>query len=202
MAGVGYALLSHWLMLYHPTAPWAAAVLLGPLWLAGFGLGASRFGVPGMIAATILGVGFMWMIWRGEAGDVTRLYVLQHVAINLLLCGWFASTLRAGQLSMIGSFAQRLHPLTPVQVRYTRNVTRVWVGYFAAVAAVSLLVYVFLPLSAWSMLANLIAPVSVGVLMVGEYFMRYRLHPEFERTTLTQLIAAVRASPGEGRAAG
>ena len=33
LAGAAYAVLSHWMMLHHAGAPWAVAVLLGPLWL-------------------------------------------------------------------------------------------------------------------------------------------------------------------------
>ena len=40
VAGLAYAGLSHWMMLYHATAPWALAALFAPLWLAVLGLGA------------------------------------------------------------------------------------------------------------------------------------------------------------------
>jgi hypothetical protein len=44
LAGVAYAGVSHWMMLFHPAEPWAVGVLLGPLWLTGLGLAGSRFG--------------------------------------------------------------------------------------------------------------------------------------------------------------
>ena len=62
------------------------------------------------------------------------------VGINALLCGWFGSTLRPDRLSLIGQFAQRIHPLTPTQRVYTAAVTRVWAAYFAAVSLLSLVV--------------------------------------------------------------
>ncbi|MDB5732517.1 MAG: hypothetical protein JWQ03_2412 [Variovorax sp.] len=187
---VAYAALSHWMMLFHADAPWAVVVLLGPLWLTAAGLGAGRFGAVGATVVALLGVGFLALVWRGEVGDASRLYVLQHVGINLLLCGWFGSTLRAGRLSLIGSFAQRVHPLTPDHVAYTWRVTRVWTAYFALMAAASLGVYALLPFSAWSLLSNLVSPVLIGALFIGEYLLRYRLHPEFERTTMIQAVKA------------
>ncbi|VTY35967.1 Uncharacterised protein [Xylophilus ampelinus] len=190
LAGVAYAGLSHWMMLFHAAEPWAVVVLLGPLWLSGLGLAAGRFGRPGAVAVLLAAAVFCVLVWRGEAGDPNRLYVLQHVGINALLCGWFGSTLRPDRLSLIGQFAQRIHPLTPAHRAYTAAVTRVWAVYFAAVSALSLVVYFTLPFAAWSLFSNVLTPIGVGVLFIGEYLLRYRLHPEFERT---RLVDAVRA---------
>lgn len=190
LAGVAYAGVSHWMMLYHAAAPWAVGVLLGPLWLTGLGLAGSRFGVRGLAAAGILGLLVFALVLHGNAGDPDRLYVFQHAAINAVLCGWFGGTLRGGQLSLIGQFAQRVHPLTPAIRAYTAQVTRVWTGYFALMVVASILVYAFMSFAAWSFLANLLSPVLVVGLFVGEHLLRYRLHPEFERT---RMIDAVRA---------
>lgn len=205
LGAAAYAVLSHWTMLFHPTEAWAVIVLLGPLWLTALGLCASRFGIPGIVAVVLVGVGFAVWVGRGSGishtDDVNRLYVLQHVAINLLLCGWFGSTLRAGRLSLIGSFAQRVHPLTPGHAAYTWQVTRVWAVYFALMAVTSLLVYVLLPFSAWSLLSNLVSPVMIGALFIGEYLVRYRIHPEFERTTMAQALQACWGAPPSATAA-
>src|SRR5690349_16977123 len=89
IAGVAYACVSHWMMLYHPAEPWAIVALLGPLWLTAMGLAGSRFGGAGLGIAAIGGVALFALVIRGAAGDTNRLYMLQHVAINALLCGWF-----------------------------------------------------------------------------------------------------------------
>lgn len=188
VAGLAYAGLSHWMMLYHATAPWALAALFAPLWLAVLGLGASRFGWIGAVLAVVLGAVLVYVISRGEAGNPNRLYVLQHVGINAVLCAWFASTLRRGRLSLIGEFAQRVHPLSEDQRSYSARVTAVWVGYFALMALASVAVYLTLSFSAWSLLANVLTPLCVVALFVGEHFMRYRLHPEFERSRLVDVV--------------
>jgi uncharacterized membrane protein len=193
LAGAAYSGLSHWMMVYHAEAPWAIAVLLGPLWLTALGLAASRFGQWGFVGTLMVGIGLFALILRGDAGNTDRLYVFQHVAINLLLCGWFGSTLRGDGLSLIGQFAERVHTVTPAMRIYTAQVTTVWTIYFAAMALGSLAVYLLLPFSTWSFLSNLVGPVSVGALFLGEHFMRYRLHPEFERV---RIIDAVRAFSG------
>ena len=193
VAGLAYAGLSHWMMLYHATAPWALAALFAPLWLAVLGLGASRFGWVGALLALLVGGVLIYAISHGEAGNPNRLYVLQHVGINAVLCAWFASTLRPGRLSLIGEFAQRVHPLSDDMRNYSGKVTAVWVGYFALMALVSVAVYLTLSFSAWSLLANVLTPLCVVALFEGEPFLRYRLHPEFERS---RLVDGVRVALG------
>lgn len=202
LAGVSYAGLSHWMMLYHAAEPWAIVVLLGPLWLTALGLAGSRFGRWGLALAGLAGVAGFALVLLGEAGDPNRLYVLQHVGINALLCGWFGSTLRADRLSLIGQFAQRVHPLSPAMRVYTAQVTRVWTVYFALMAVASIAVYASLSFAAWSVLANLLTPLMIAALFVGEHLMRYRLHPEFERTRLIDAVRAfygAEADPGTRR---
>ena len=193
LVGVAYAGLSHWMMLFHPTEPWAVVVLLGPLWLAAMGFAASKLGRWGFIAAMLLGIAGFALVFLGEAGDTNRLYVFQHVAINGLLCGWFGASLRGPGLPLITQFAQRVHPLKGHMLAYTTQLTRIWTVYFALVVVSSIAVYLTLPFSAWSLLANVLTPLSVTLLFVGEHLVRYRLHPEFERT---RLIDAVRAFQG------
>ena len=188
VAGLAYAGLSHWMMLYHATAPWALAALFAPLWLAVLGLGASRFGIVGALMAVVLGAVLVYAVSHGEAGNPNRLYVLQHMGINAVLCAWFASTLRPGRLSLIGEFAQRIHPLSPDMRIYTAKVTAVWAGYFALMALVSVAIYLTLPFSVWSLLANVLTPLCVAALFLGEHFIRYWLHPEFERSRLVDVV--------------
>lgn len=193
LAGAAYAGMSHWMMLYHAAEPWAVGVLLGPLWLTALGLAASRFGRWGLALTAAAGVALFVFVLQGQAGDTNRLYVFQHAAINALLGGWFGSSLRGGRLSLIGQFAQRVHPLSPAIRAYTAQVTRIWTVYFALMVVASIGVYATLPFAAWSVLANLVTPVMVVGLFVGEHLLRYRLHPEFERT---RMIDAVRAFYG------
>ncbi|SEA07065.1 hypothetical protein [Variovorax sp. YR216] len=200
IAGVGYAFVSHWMMLYHAAEPWAIVVLLGPLWLTAMGLAGSRFGSRGLALSAMVGVVLFALVIRGDVGDTNRLYMLQHAGINALLCGWFGGTLRAGRLSLIGQFAQRVHPLSPAHVAYTAQVTRVWTLYFALMAVASVIVFETQPFAVWSVLANLLTPLLIGVLFLGEHLLRYRLHPEFERTRLVDAVRAFYSTPASGTA--
>lgn len=197
LAGAAYAGLSHWMMLYHAGAPWAVAVLLGPLWLTALGLAANRFGWKGLLLALVAGLAAFVLVLRGEAGDPNRLYVLQHAGINALLGGWFGASLRADRLSLIGEFAQRVHALSPAMRIYTGQVTRVWTVYFALMVVASIAIYLLLPFAAWSLFANVLTPLFVATLFVGEHLMRYRLHPEFERTGLIDAVRAFAGAPAD-----
>ena len=78
--------------------------------------------------------------------------------------------------------------------------TIVWSVYFALMAATSLLLFAFAPFDAWAVFANLVTPVAMVLLFVGEYLLRYRLHPEFERATLADAMNAYsrrHAAPGD-----
>lgn len=202
IAGVAYSLLSYWMMLFHPSAPWAVPVLLVPLWLTGIGLAAARFRRLGAGLSIAAGLVFFVLVWRGETGDPNWLYMLQHAGINALLCGWFGGSLRPGHMPLIGQFAERVHPLTPGHRAYTASVTRVWTVYFAAVALLSVLIYLTLPFAHWSLFSNVVTPLGCAALFIGEYLLRYRLHPEFERTRLVDALRAFYAhapsAPGSG----
>ncbi|WP_295986063.1 hypothetical protein [uncultured Variovorax sp.] len=197
VAGVAYAGLSHWMTLFHATQPWAVVVLLGPLWLAAIGFAGSWFGRWGAAIAVAIGIAGFALVFMGEAGDPNRLYVMQHVAINGALCGWFGSTLRGKGLPLITQFAQRVHPLRGHMLAYTTQLTRIWTGFFAVMVTASIVIYLTRPFSDWSLFANLLSPVMVTLLFVGEHLVRYRLHPEFERT---RLVDAVRAFYGTSSA--
>ncbi|MES2533216.1 MAG: hypothetical protein V4636_19390 [Pseudomonadota bacterium] len=193
LAGGAYAGLSHWMMVWHAAEPWAVAALLGPMWLSVVGLMGGRFGKPGIAATIVLGLIGFALVLRGEAGNPDRLYVLQHAGIHAVLCCWFGGTLRADRLSLIGQFAQRIHPLSPGMREYTTLLTRIWTVYFAGMVVASIGIYALLPFDVWSVFANLFTPVSAVVLFVGEHLLRYRIHPEFERTRLIDAFRAVYA---------
>jgi uncharacterized membrane protein len=200
LAGGGvaaYALLSHQLMLHGAASSWAVAAILGPLLaaVAAMAWRARQWWLLAVVAAAVAGLA--QLVARGGVREVSLLYVLQHVGTHAVLGLSFAHTLRGPGLSMIGRFASQLHPLTPAMVAYTRRVTWVWVAYFFGMAALSLAVYLLGPWAAWSLLANVGTPLAVGLLFIGEYGLRYRLHPEFDRMSLADAVRAARGMPAK-----
>ena len=89
------------------------------------------------------------------------------------------------------ALARRVHGgLTPGMAAYSRKVTIVWSVYFVLMAAISIGLFLFAPFDAWALFANLLTPLAMVLLFVGEFLLRYRLHPEFERATLADAMNA------------
>jgi uncharacterized membrane protein len=197
LALAGYAVLSHLLMVLAADQPWAVLVLLGPLLAGVSALAVQQRHLPSLLACMVAACG-LWAYVSAHDGlhRIEHLYVLQHAGIHFALGCVFAVTLRPGSMPLISAFAARVHrTMTPALLHYTRQVTVVWSAYFALMVALSLGLFLAAPWWWWSVFANLVTPVAAAALFVGEYLLRYRLHPEFERTTLAQAFKAYRDTP-------
>jgi uncharacterized membrane protein len=193
LLSVGYLALSQWLMTSAPESPWNAAALLAPM-LAAASAGAWAAGekVRSLLAAAAI-VALIGQALLGVLIPAPLLYLSQHVAINLMLGWWFASSLREGQVALITRLASLVHRhMPPEMMAYTRNVTRAWVIYFVAISAVSLLLFAFTSFATWAWFANLATPLALAAMFVGERLLRYRLHPDFERSSVSDAIRAYR----------
>lgn len=196
---VGYALLSHWLMVNAASQPWAVAVLFGPLVLAVAAAGWQRR-QAGVMAACAAGVVLLAaVVARGGVRDVQLMYVLQHAGIHLALAASFGLTLRGAAQPLITVLAGTLQQrLTPELQAYTRRLTAVWTGYFIGMVVLSFAIYALAPWPWWSLFCNLLTPLAAVGLFVGEHALRYRWHPEFERVSLRAAVAAYRHADGGG----
>jgi uncharacterized membrane protein len=192
-----YALLSHWLMLHAADAPWAVAAIFGPLLLPCLAFAWRRGNVP--VAALTLAAltALVFIVAAGGLGDVKRLYLAQHAGVHLALGLSFAASLRGPGLPLISQVARRVHGgrMDAGLLAYTAALTRVWVGYFLGMAAASVIVFVWGSWDAWSLLANLLTPAAIALLFAGEHWLRYRLHPEFERVSIADAVRAFQQQP-------
>jgi uncharacterized membrane protein len=195
LALAGYALLSHALMVWAADRPWAVAALLGPLVLAIGGLAWQHRHLPTLVACALALAALAWVGASGHAPSISRLYLLQHAGIHFALGCAFALTLRRDATPLITALAAREGgTMTPVKARYTRHVTEVWAGYFGVMVLLSLALYSSAPWWVWSLFANLATPLAAIGLFVGEHWLRYRLHPEFERASMLQALRAYRGT--------
>ncbi len=186
---VSYIAASHWLMTYAPASPWNAVGVLAPM-LVALAWGAWRGGQRplALLAAVSLAALCAQASLPTPLSD-RLLYLAQHVGINAFLAVGFGGTLRAGRQALITQLARRVHRnFTPAMAAYTRRLTGVWALYFVATALLSLVLYAFAPFEAWALFANVLTPLAVAGLFGGEYWLRYRLHPEFERASLADAI--------------
>ena len=77
--------------------------------------------------------------------------------------------------SMIERFARLTEPdLPPEGVAWTRQVTKVWCGFFCVNAAIALMTVFFAPMKIWVLYNGFIAYVLMGILLLGEFLLRKR----------------------------
>jgi uncharacterized membrane protein len=189
LASIAYVLGTHWLMTRAPASPWNVVGVLTPMLLA-IAVGAWRGGqrLLGGIAALAV-VGLCAQALNGTPIPPSLLYLAQHAGVHLFLAIGFGSTLRAGQTPLITTLARRVHrDFPPAMVAYTRSVTIAWVVYFIAMTAVSISLFALARFEVWAVFANLLTPIAMVLMFAGEYLLRYRLHPEFERSSIADAI--------------
>jgi uncharacterized membrane protein len=189
LVSLAYVLGTHWLMTRAHASPWNVVGVLSPM-LAAIAVGAWRGGQRLLgAAATLAIIGLCAQALTGTALPPSMLYLAQHAGIHLFLAVGFGSTLRAGHTPLITTLAARVHrEFTPAMVVYTRKVTIAWTLYFIVMAAISLALFAWAPFDTWALFANLLTPIALVLMFGGEYGLRYRLHPEFERTSVADAI--------------
>ena len=189
LLSAAYVVGTHWLMTRAGDSPWNVVGVLAPM-LAAVSIGAWR-GDQRWLAA---GAGLLLAALFGQAVfgvpvSPQALYLAQHVGIHLFLAVGFGSTLRAGHTALITTMAARVHRhFPPAMAAYTRNVTLAWTIYFVAIAIVSVALYATVSFDTWAVFANLLTPIAMVTMFAAEYTLRYRLHPEFERSSVADSI--------------
>lgn len=188
---VAYAVLAHHLTARPDASVWALLAMLGPM--AGVILvGLWRSGQRWALVACLAGAGWLVVqVLQGGRIAPQWLYLAQHAGIHAALGLLFGRTLLPGRKALISAMAERVHRVvTPDMAAYTRRLTAIWTGYFALMTGLSLGLFLAAPLTAWSLFANLLTPIALGLLFVGEHVLRYWLHPEFERISLGTVLRA------------
>ncbi|QUE76479.1 hypothetical protein [Stutzerimonas stutzeri] len=167
LAGLAYP-FAVYLGLEH-LSPRLFALLLGALWLARMFSGRQT-----PLSRTLATVALVFCLLLGLAGEpaLLRWY---PVLISLALLGLFAGSLCSG-MPIIERLARLSEPeLPPAAVRYTRQVTWVWVGYFVVNASIASGLALWAPLSWWTLYTGLIAYLLMGLLFAGEWLVRQRI---------------------------
>jgi uncharacterized membrane protein len=115
----------------------------------------------------------------GFALDASGFVLAVPVAINAALLLVFGSTLRCGRLPMIERFA-RLHEkdLSEAKVRWCRQWTVVWCGFFVVNGGTALVLAVAAPLAAWTVYNGLVAYLLMGLLFATEWIARRLRFPD------------------------
>jgi len=136
------------------------------------------FAVPAALAAAVL----LYDYWPVLEKNFSVVYLLQECGMYGLLAFGFGGSLRSGGTALCTRLADKLHgPLTPAEVRYTRQVTMAWALFFGVLMLATLLLYVSAPLTLWSMFVNFGTLPLIGAMFAGEYAVRRRVLPHTDR---------------------
>jgi len=200
--GIGVALLTvvwaataHYTSTGNESSGWGAALALTPMSVA-LALGLWRLPSRwlGALAGAAVLAGLV-VSWPFLKGQVALLYYVEHLGVYLLLSVFFGRTLRGPDESLVTQMARRVHGgvLSPAQAAYTRQVTLAWCVFFAGMALISTLLFLFAPVAAWSLFANLLGGPLIALMFVGEYLWRRRALPEEKRATMADAVRAWKA---------
>lgn len=121
-----------------------------------------------------------------------------HWMIYAGLLTTFALTLRPKREALISAMARRLHGTISEEVRsYTRAVTYAWSIFFAMQLTVSVTLFLFAPLVAWSFFVNVLDIPFVAAMFAAEYAFRICWlsdPPRHSLSAIVTMIADVRKS--------
>lgn len=125
-----------------------------------------------------------WPLRLGLAGLLIGVSVVSEaelglraypVLVNLAMLSVFATSLWHG-MPVIERLARLQEPdLPPAGVRYTRQVTRVWCGFFIMNASIATWTALYADLATWTLYNGLISYGLMGLLFSGEWLVRRRL---------------------------
>lgn len=158
----------------------------------------ARSGGPLRVAVVLGGVLLITVVLRQQA-----FAALPSIVFNLLLAAGFAMTLRVGQVPLLERIAAAKYPneMTPAFIAHLRALTRLWVGFFVAMAATSLVLSLTAPFVVWSFFVNVLTwPLTAAVFLL-EWAYRRNFRPELPPHTPLQILASILAYRGPLRAA-
>lgn len=135
--------------------------------------------------------GAIYYIATGDHGRIGLLAVngLSHASLNLFLLWLFGRTLRQGRVPLISQISRHINgELKPEVIEYTRRVTQAWCIYFALQLGISLLLYLFTPLAAWSFFINVLNLPLLILMFVAEKAYRTLRFPNHPKTSIMKAI--------------
>lgn len=153
-------------------SPRLFAALLGGLWLARILSNSGKPGKPGNRWMAVCALGFCLLLGLAGEPALLRWY---PVLISGMLLALFGLSLKFGP-PLVERMARLSEPDLPaVAVRYTRQVTKVWVGFFLFNALVVVALNLWAPLSWWALYTGLISYGLIGLLFAAEWLVRQRV---------------------------
>ena len=123
--------------------------------------------------ALLVGILLAALLGAAVLSHQQLLAALPSIALNLMLAGVFAVTLRRGETPLIVCIAELDDSaVTPQFRRYLHGLTYAWAIFFAAMAGLSLLLMLYAPFEWWSLFVNVLTWPLIGVMFAVEGLVR------------------------------
>jgi uncharacterized membrane protein len=159
-------------VVWRGTRPWLATLLTA-------GLGALIYG-----------------LWPVLERHYSLVYLIQESCAYTLLGLTFGRSLLPDRVALCTTLADKVHgPLSPRELKYTRQVTAAWTLFFFAVTVGSLLLYALAPLRVWSIYINFCAMPLVGTMFIAENLVRRLVLPQVKKAGLLATVRVYLATP-------
>jgi uncharacterized membrane protein len=125
--------------------------------------------------------------------NVPALWLLQHLAIHVVLAVYFGASLLPDREPVATRIARAVLPaVSPVVSAYSRRVTQLWAAYFAFVAAASVVIFLKARPD-WAMFAALTAGPVVALLFALEFAVRRMVLPADDCASIADTVRGFRA---------
>ena len=203
LAFIGYPILLHTYILKQEVEMWQLLCVFAPM-LAGAAWVTLRLvdkiWWPLVVAVFAAGIYF---IATGHHGRIGLLAVngVSSATLNLFLLWLFGRTLTRGNEPLISQISRHINgKLDPEVADYTRHVTIAWCIFFALQVVVSLLLYLYAPVAAWSFFINVLNLPLLIAMFVGEKAYRTVRFPDHPKTSILKAIEVYTknfAAPGK-----
>jgi len=124
-------------------------------------------------SALLVGILLVSLLGATMMSHQQVLAAVPSIALNLMLAGVFAATLRPGQVPLIVRVAELDTGAVPNDFAcYLRGLTQAWAIFFAGLACVSLLLMLYAPFEWWSLFVNILTWPLIGAMFAAEWIVR------------------------------
>jgi uncharacterized membrane protein len=152
---IGYAALSQYSSSVPNAKGLGAGLSVGPVLLIGLLLMWRWVSALAALVAAILVVGGLRLYWPLIEDNYEWADLAEQVGAYGLVALSFARSLFGGRTPLCEQLAVKMHgDLTPLEIRYMRRATIVWVMFYVLMSAAIFVIFFTAPLRIWSMFVN------------------------------------------------
>jgi uncharacterized membrane protein len=185
VALVAYSLLSHYSNSHLQARDLATGLALAPILILGAVLVSRALGFLACLLALGIALYLLRDYWSLFKQNFGLLYFAQQFGFYGLMAFTFGITLVKPRVPLCTLLADRVHgPLSPAEIRYTRQVTGAWTLFFILNMMVTLLLFEFATLKIWSFFVNFLSLPLVALMFAGEFAVRRRVLPQVQGSGL------------------